>query len=232
VATPVGDVLDGRAIRGAVVNGAGVLLAVDTNADAIVTIDPTDGSVVGRPVALTIACAPASVGTATDLVQLPNGMYVLARFAAGTQSLLRLDLPSGRLTPLHVDTDPDDGVSVFLAGLATVNAAGPDVLLAYEVNNADDIFSYNLSKGFARTELFTNIIPSYNAGRGDLAASVVVFGADLVPQDLNGDGEVDATDLAALLSAWGRCAGCAPDFNCSGAVDSEDLAILLGAWSP
>ncbi len=60
--------------------------------------------------------------------------------------------------------------------------------------------------------------------------------ADLPPDpntpDLNGDGVVDAADLAALLAAWGPCApgSCPGDLNGDGLVDGADLAILLAAW--
>lgn len=47
--------------------------------------------------------------------------------------------------------------------------------------------------------------------------------------DLNGDGLVNATDLATLLGAWGT-SGVA-DLDGSGLVGAEDLSILLGAWS-
>src|SRR5262249_9391557 len=51
--------------------------------------------------------------------------------------------------------------------------------------------------------------------------------------DLNGDGHVNATDLATLLGSWGPCpAGCcAADFNYDGVVSAADLATLLGAWT-
>lgn len=49
--------------------------------------------------------------------------------------------------------------------------------------------------------------------------------------DLDGDGEVNAADLAILLGAWGRCAGCDADLTGDGTVDAADLATLLGAWS-
>ncbi|MDZ4755822.1 MAG: hypothetical protein SGJ11_15160 [Phycisphaerae bacterium] len=48
------------------------------------------------------------------------------------------------------------------------------------------------------------------------------------PADLNGDGAVDAADLAILLGAWGTDG--AADLDASGTVDASDLAILLGAW--
>ncbi len=51
--------------------------------------------------------------------------------------------------------------------------------------------------------------------------------------DLNGDGFVDAADLAILLGEWGAVctAGCTADLNGDGTVDAADLALLLGAWS-
>jgi predicted dienelactone hydrolase len=47
--------------------------------------------------------------------------------------------------------------------------------------------------------------------------------------DVDGDGQVSGTDLAAVLSAWGT-SNAAADINGSGTVDAEDLAALLSAW--
>jgi hypothetical protein len=52
-------------------------------------------------------------------------------------------------------------------------------------------------------------------------------GPDPVPADLNGDGSVDAADLALLLGSWGTSGN---DLTGDGIVDASDLAILLGAW--
>ncbi len=49
------------------------------------------------------------------------------------------------------------------------------------------------------------------------------------PSDLNGDGVVDASDLAILLGAWGGSG--TGDIDGNGTIDAGDLAILLGAWS-
>lgn len=49
------------------------------------------------------------------------------------------------------------------------------------------------------------------------------------PADLNGDGQVGAADLAALLGSWG--AGGPADFD-GGGVSASDLAFLLGSWGP
>jgi len=48
--------------------------------------------------------------------------------------------------------------------------------------------------------------------------------------DVNGNGMVDAGDLAALLGQWG--AGGSADFDGSGSVDAADLSVLLGMWGP
>jgi hypothetical protein len=73
----------------------------------------------------------------------------------------------------------------------------------------------------------------------DLAtASLVEAGVDFVrvlstgcasrPGDFDGDGDVDAADLATLLGAWG--ASGATDLDGDGATGAGDLAIMLGAW--
>ena len=49
--------------------------------------------------------------------------------------------------------------------------------------------------------------------------------------DVNGSGSVDASDLAALLAAWGT-SNAAADINGSGSVDASDLASVLAAWGP
>lgn len=52
------------------------------------------------------------------------------------------------------------------------------------------------------------------------------------PRDLNGDGIVNAADLAQLLGSWGPCDDCEADFNGDGMIDAADLAQLLGSWGP
>ncbi|MEY2796355.1 MAG: hypothetical protein RIR10_2071, partial [Planctomycetota bacterium] len=47
--------------------------------------------------------------------------------------------------------------------------------------------------------------------------------------DINGDGSVDAGDLAILLGAWGTALASA-DLNYDGSVGAADLAVLLARW--
>ena len=54
------------------------------------------------------------------------------------------------------------------------------------------------------------------------------------PGDLDGDGAVNAADLAILLSAWGACPPkqeCLADLDDDGFVGPQDLAALLSAWN-
>ena len=47
-------------------------------------------------------------------------------------------------------------------------------------------------------------------------------------EDLNGDGAVDASDVAILLNNWGGSG--LGDIDGSGIVDAADVAALLNAW--
>jgi len=72
-----------------------------------------------------------------------------------------------------------------------------------------------------------------NTGTGE-ALSFAVGGGQ--PGDLDGDGDVDAADLAQLLGTWGPYEPCPPfipaDLDLDCAVGAFDLAILLGNWGP
>ena len=67
-----------------------------------------------------------------------------------------------------------------------------------------------------------------NVGNGP-TKTFTVRGTCAVAGDLDGDGIVNAADLAILLGAWGSAGP--GDFNNDGVVDAADLAFLLGAWS-
>jgi hypothetical protein len=55
--------------------------------------------------------------------------------------------------------------------------------------------------------------------------------APACPADFDADGAVGASDLAAILSAWGG-PDAAFDLDGDGAVGASDLAALLSAWGP
>jgi hypothetical protein len=55
-----------------------------------------------------------------------------------------------------------------------------------------------------------------------------------VPGDVNGDGAVNAQDIAVVLSSWGPCppkGACAADVDGDGDVDAADVAAVLSGWT-
>ena len=72
-------------------------------------------------------------------------------------------------------------------------------------------------------ELHQGAIPCWTAGEAP------------IPGDLDGDGDVDLTDLAGMLTAYGTCVG-DPDYNPVADIDGDgcvglpDLAALLSHY--
>ena len=50
------------------------------------------------------------------------------------------------------------------------------------------------------------------------------------PGDLDGNGTIDSTDLAILLSRYGRCIDCEADLTGDGQVDQDDIDELMALW--
>jgi formylglycine-generating enzyme required for sulfatase activity len=53
--------------------------------------------------------------------------------------------------------------------------------------------------------------------------------------DLNGDGQVNGTDLSVILAGWGQCGSgsvCDGDINGDGSVNGTDLTVVLEGWGP
>jgi hypothetical protein len=70
---------------------------------------------------------------------------------------------------------------------------------------------------------------------GTDAGTAYVFNLGCEPAcqtDLDGNGLVDAADLAMLLGGWGPNLNHPADFDGNGVVDGADLANVLGSWGP
>lgn len=86
-----------------------------------------------------------------------------------------------------------------------------------------------LPPGGTANLLFGGSIASVTVAQALTFDIVADAAAQLDPADLNGDGAVNAADLAILLGAWGSSGP--GDLSGNGSVGAEDLALLLGAWS-
>ncbi|MEE8154057.1 MAG: hypothetical protein V3T53_03740 [Phycisphaerales bacterium] len=75
-----------------------------------------------------------------------------------------------------------------------------------------------------------------HADNGVNSGSAYLFdaaGISACPWDIDGDGNVGASDLLALLASWGLCKDCCPaDFDGDGSVGASDLLALLANWGP
>jgi hypothetical protein len=186
VGTPIGSGVS-REIRGATFDHSLDLWVVDQASSSILRIDPTTGAEIGGS-AVTLKkpdLTPFSLGfLGTDIAVRSDGTFYLVH----GQRIYTLDASTGVVTEIKNDGPPPDTVPTQqLAGAAFSEfSSKPDHLFAYEVNGEDDIFRYTLDTGgIPRTTLFTDIISSFNAGRGDLAAtpeptSMLLFGTTLI----------------------------------------------------
>jgi len=50
--------------------------------------------------------------------------------------------------------------------------------------------------------------------------------------DIDNSGEVNVTDLLAVIDSWGACDMCTADINDDGFVNVSDLLIIIASWGP
>jgi hypothetical protein len=167
-ATAVGPMLAGRDLRGAAFTHTGRLLALDNVSNELLEIDASIGLVVGTPVALTLGGGPYDLSNLSDLVEIDGGILIVA----DVNAFMALSAGTGALTSLYADSQATpDGSGIGVVGLAWGSDTGAaDRLAAFEVLGADDLYTYAPAAGFARLMLMPNVLPGYNAGRGDMAS--------------------------------------------------------------
>ena len=163
VASTIGSLLSGRDIRGAVFDLSDTLWALDAASDELLQVNPATGAVVGSPVDLTLGGNAFDLSDVTDLAVALDNTF----FLANASDFYTLDILSGALTLVHTDVPPQG-----FAGITFSIDAPEDLLFANDVNNFEDICSYDVDSGFSRTTLHANFIPTFNSGRGDLAAAI------------------------------------------------------------
>jgi outer membrane protein assembly factor BamB len=137
---------------------------------------------------------------------------------------------AGALTPLDFAISPRTAVgtngTVFVSNGWANNPALQGRVWAFNADLSSNLFTLTLDRpnsGGPSLGAFDTLVVADRVGlRAYRSATPPCTG------DLDGNGVVDAADLAALLSAWGGAG--AADLDGSGAVDAADLAALLSAW--
>ena len=78
-------------------------------------------------------------------------------------------------------------------------------------------------------------IAGFDSGTGwgclDLESALLAVAPFEPNPDVNGDGDVNQTDLAIVLYSWGPCGQCPADIDRNLIVDGVDLAHVLAGWS-
>jgi hypothetical protein len=162
VATSVGSPLIGRDIRGAAFDLAGTLWCLDAVNNELLQIDPLNGQVVGLPIGLTFGGGSFDLTNITDIAVKSDGTF----YVSDITRFYTLDPLTGDLTFVHEETGQ------AFSGLTFSIDAQENDLFGYEINGDDDIYQFDVGAGFTRTLPYPDIIPSINAGRGDLAAEI------------------------------------------------------------
>ncbi|HEY9422978.1 MAG TPA: PKD domain-containing protein, partial [Thermoanaerobaculia bacterium] len=191
-ATPIGALLAGRGIRGAVFDQSDRLLVLDARNDQLAEVNPETGSLVGSPIPVMLGTSRFDVHTISDIAQRADGTF----FLINGRQVFRLNVITGALI-LQFRDDIANGGTPYIshAGATFSTGAGANDLFVYDINGTDDIYQYDLPSGAtSRRLIHRDIVSSFNAGRGDLAAlsfsvraSVPI--ADAGPDQSVGQGE-------------------------------------------
>ena len=84
--------------------------------------------------------------------------------------------------------------------------------------------------GWAAVAAFVVLLPNVVRAEGPEVRAVTADVDIACDGDFDGDGDVDAADLAILLGGYGYCRNCAEDINGDRRVDDGDLEILARNW--
>lgn len=241
-----------------------IVLAPGGTASAMVVLasDPGGEEFFGYSLALRIVPSEDSTGSVTfDLeglvdesqTNLALDWNLIAAYPAPLDPFFTVvwpDGPDGLFINANIDlfnrTAPDfvtsgPGVNDVLAELvldASRNARGSFSIVAGPATSFSDPngFSIPYDWTIGTVTVYENPPASPDLdGDGDVGASdlAILLGdwgpCPTLPADLSGDGVVESTDLALFLGAWGTPGGPA-DFNGDGDVGAQDLANLLGDW--
>ncbi|MCH8851607.1 MAG: PQQ-binding-like beta-propeller repeat protein [Planctomycetes bacterium] len=148
-----------------------------------------------------------------------------------------------RVTGLNV---PPDGSMILTNG--ELGFGGPGWLLAYDTTDGAFLWRIDLPAEAGGEQFVWSVQPTFTLDSQTAYVTTEILGSpgfsyvyalrigdevEPTPGDLDGDGDVDAADLAILLGNWGPCGDCGDcpaDLGGDCMVGAPDLAMLLGNW--
>ncbi len=163
----------------------------------------------------------------TFVTSIASGLVLTS---AATAAVITVNQNSFTFSPDSVNAQVGDSITWVWHGGGHTVTSGSNC-------TANGLFNGTLSVAL---QSFTWVVPPSSAGTtipyfctphclGGMDGSIIVAAA-AVQGDLDGDGLVNGSDLAQILSAWGTATQPA-DINVDGIVDGLDLATVLANWS-
>jgi hypothetical protein len=167
------------------------------------------------------------------VLESPDQAFIVVA-SRGQQGLVRFDAATGAYLGRF-----DVQFSNFLSRASGIALAADGVAyLATNSPSSSTVNGYDTTTGYLERTYRSYPLDAGTAQAIAVApASATDQNGNLVPDeceaggpsaDLDGDGVVNAADLAILLGAWGTAGA---DLDGDGTTDAADLAILLGAWT-
>ena len=122
----------------------------------------------------------------------------------------------------------EDGSLVDMVGQGPKAFESGNVTSESQVDNVEHLYVRGLAAGEYVVEMVRQ-----NGGASSRGAIAwwIPEPSDLIPGDLNGDGEVDGADVGLLLALFGSDDPSA-DLNADGVVNGADMGLMLANWSP
>ena len=178
-----------------------------------------------------LATAPAGETSLRGLYAFADGSFLV--MSAEAQRIHRYTAAGARVGVWSIEPG-----SLLGAPHSMCDAGDGRTVLATGGSSSSTVNGYNRASGYLeRTyRVYPSDAPNATAivvappSATDANGNLVPDACEAVVGDLDGDGAVNAADLAALLAAWGACGDCAADLDGDGSVGAADLSILLAAW--
>lgn len=182
-------------------------ITVNNGGDAL-SILSSDGSSMGSPSSVTVGDEPLSI----EMTDFDND---------GDNDLVVSELDVNGDRQLAIIRN-DSASSVVVLGMVDPVGNGSDPTLVATGDFDDD-----------QLVDIVSVIDLAPTMRANSPAIGLYLNETLVTctEDVNGDGNVDVTDLLAVIAAWGSDDASA-DLDGSGTVDVSDLLMIISAWGP